>query len=376
MKAVLVEHDLLTAYGHGIDAAWSGLLSRQTAVRPVARFPTGAFTSHVAATLDVLDPGRRDSLCGQMLRLVLDPARLRIPRDAFVLLATTVGEIDLLERSLLGGDGRPEDSAPARLLEKVCALCGTRGDGMVISAACASSGAALAQAAALIRDGRADGVLVVACDSVTEFVFSGFSSLMALDSHAARPFDRRRRGLSLGEAAAAALLMSEERARREGRRVAAAVAGWGLSNDANHMTGPSRDGSGLAAALRQALHSAGVAASDIAFISAHGTGTPYNDAMELKAFKQVFTARPLPTYSVKGAIGHTLGAAGLVETLIALHALRAGRIPSTVNLAEVDDAAAGWAAAAPVAVSGRHAAIVNAGFGGINSALVISREET
>ena len=108
----------------------------------------------------------------------------------------------------------------------------------------------------MIREGVRDCVLVVACDNVSEFVASGFSSLMALDKEMARPFDKNRRGLSLSEAAAFALLMSDARALREDRPVLAQISGWGLTSDANHITGPSRDGSGLALALRRALHSA------------------------------------------------------------------------------------------------------------------------
>lgn len=372
MKAVLVESDLLTAYGHGIDACWRGLLSGQSAIRPLTRFNTGAFASRIAATVEGLAVPAPPSLCAQMLTRLFEGRRAPIPADAFVLLATTAGEIDLLERHLLTGAGMATESDPARLLNTLRGFCGSGGGGMVVSAACASAGAALGQAAGMIRSGLRDCVLVAACDSVTEFVFSGFSSLMALDPEAARPFDRRRRGLSLGDGAAYALLMSEKRARREGRPVQGTIEGWGLSNDANHMTGPSRDGSGLASALRRALHSAELSEEQVAFLSAHGTGTPYNDAMEMKAFKSVFTRGPLPCYGIKGAVGHTLGAAGMIETLVALQALRQGSVPPTVGLAEADDDAAGWFSPSSAVVRGQYAAVINAGFGGINSGLILS----
>ena len=131
----------------------------------------------------------------------------------------------------------------------------------------------------MIRNGHADCVLVVACDSVTEFIFSGFSSLMALDREPARPFDRNRAGLNVGEAAAYALIMSEERAARENRPVLGTMAGWGLSDDANHMTGPSRESEGLILAISKALGLGRHRPRRGGFhLSAHGTGTVYNDA--------------------------------------------------------------------------------------------------
>jgi 3-oxoacyl-[acyl-carrier-protein] synthase II len=215
-------------------------------------------------------------------------------------------------------------------------------------------------------------VLVVACDSITEFIFSGFSSLMALDREPARPFDKNRAGLNVGEAAAYALMMSDERAIREDRPVLGTLAGWGLSDDANHMTGPSRESTGLILAISKALTSAGIGPEDVGFVSAHGTGTFFNDQMEMRAFGAVFKNKERPVYSIKGGIGHTMGAAGLVEMLIALRALREGIVPPTVNLKDVDDDARGWASDQQQTLRGQTLALVtNAGFSGVNTALVL-----
>ncbi len=262
----------------------------------------------------------------------------------------------------------------SRLIRKVADLTNARGGGLVISAACTSSAAAAAQAAAMVRNGHADCVLVVACDSVTEFIFSGFSSLMALDKQPARPFDRNRAGLNVGEAAAYALIMSEERAARENRPVLGTIAGWGLSDDANHMTGPSRESEGLILAISKALASAGIGPDDVGFISAHGTGTVYNDQMEMRAFRCGVSADgPRPVYSIKGGIGHTMGAAGLVEMIIALRALRERNVPPTVNLKEVDDDAQGWVSDRQQPVREQSLALMtNAGFSGVNTALVLA----
>lgn len=375
MKAVIVAADILTPYGKGIDACWEGLMANRTAVTPVTRYKTEAFQSDYAGTIPGLVYHGHASLVMQMLTLLLDRTDGICPGDATLLLATIKGEIDLLEQSVIAGIGDPAESSLDRLLEKVIDLTGVKGGGMVVSAACTSSAAAAARAAALIRNGQADCVLVVACDSVTEFIYSGFSTLMALDKRPARPFDKHRAGLSVGEAAAFALFMSEERARREQRPILAELAGWGMSDDANHMTGPARESEGLILAIEKALLSAGVTARQVGFIAAHGTGTVYNDAMEMQAFATVFNDRKLPVYSIKGGIGHTMGAAGLVEMIIAQRALSEKYVPPTVNLDEADAEACGWVSDRRQGIGSDTLALVtNAGFGGVNTALVLAPE--
>jgi 3-oxoacyl-[acyl-carrier-protein] synthase II len=166
--------------------------------------------------------------------------------------------------------------------------------------------------------------------------------------------------------------MSDERAVAEGRSFRMEIAGWGMSDDANHMTGPSRESEGLIRAIRTALEGAALLPADIGFISAHGTGTSYNDAMEMRGFHAVFAGVPRPVYSVKGAIGHTMGAAGLVEILLAGRALQEKLTPPTVNLQEPDDDALGWVAATPQTfAAGKAALVTNAGFSGVNTAVVL-----
>jgi 3-oxoacyl-[acyl-carrier-protein] synthase II len=371
MKPVIVMADMVTPYGRGTDACWQGLLEGKAAISRVNRFRTSAFHSDFAGIINGLTYHEGASLVMQMMEILFEG--VVIPEDAKLLLATTKGEIDLLEQNLLENKGAVADAVVARLIKKVADLTNARGAGMVVSAACTSSAAAAAQAAALIRNGHGDCVLVVACDSVTEFIFSGFSSLMALDKAPARPFDKGRAGLNVGEAAAYALLMSEERALRENRPVLGTIAGWGLSDDANHMTGPSRTSEGLILAITKALTSANIAPGEVGFIAAHGTGTVYNDQMEMRAFRTVFQNNERPVYSLKGGIGHTMGAAGLVEMIIAQRALRERTVPPTVNLKEPDDDARGWVADRQQSVHGEPLALVtNAGFSGVNTALVLA----
>jgi 3-oxoacyl-[acyl-carrier-protein] synthase II len=364
--------DMVTAYGWGTDICWNGLLSGRTAIAPLSRFETNAFQAKNAALIPGLDTSSDESLVMQMLRPLLTRTPDLIPRDAGVIVATTNGEINILERAVL--DGNPDEAGPSRLndmVNKVSKLAGAEGPGMLVSSACISSAAAAAQAAAMISDGELDCVLVAACDCVSEFIFSGFSSLMALDKDMARPFDKNRRGLSIGEAAGFILLMSESRALKEGRPIIGEIAGWGLSSDANHMTGPSRDGSGLALAIRKSLKISGGSAEDAGCICAHGTGTVYNDAMEIKAFRTVFGENPVPTYSIKGGTGHTMGAAGLLEIILGFRSLKEKIVPPTVNLRNPDADAEGWVSPEPRNFDSNIMVSTNSGFGGVNCSLVL-----
>lgn len=374
VTATVAAYNIVTAYGAGVDACWRGLLSGRTAIADLDRFDTSKFTSRRAALVPGLDHDADDSLVMQMLNPLLADASAFVPADTTVILATTTGEIDLLERSILTGAGNADDSLPGRLLEKIRRTLGTTGDAFVVSSACASGTAAVALAASMIRAREATSTLVVACDAVTEFIFSGFSTLMALDAEGARPFDRNRKGLTPGEAAGYIHILSDTRAMEEYRPALGEVAGWGITNDANHMTGPSRDGQGLASAVEQALRSAGADREAVASVCAHGTGTPYNDAMELKALRLVFRDAAVPTYSAKGGIGHTMGAAGLIETVITLESLRHGTIPPNVNTETVDDDAAAWVSTEAVPAPDAGTALTtNSGFGGVNSALLLRK---
>lgn len=139
------------------------------------------------------------------------------------------------------------------------------------------------------------------------------------------------------------------------------------------MTGPSRDGYGLALAIHKALHSADIPKSAIGCISAHGTGTVYNDVMEMKAFKRVFGDQGIPTYSIKGGTGHTMAAAGLIEMMIAFQSMRDKIVPPTVNTSEIDEEAKGWVSPNSCPFNGEVTLSTNSGFGGINVALVLRR---
>ncbi len=372
MQPVIAQSTIFTAYGQGAGACWDALMCGRSAVRQAPQFAREEFISQKAAVITDL-PGTGRSRVMNLLTPTLDRMTPHIPGDAALLLATTTGEIDLLERGIIGNDPQLiKDSHPLNLLGMVKKRIGLSGPAEVVSSACASSSAALTRAAGMIEAGRCTSAVVIGCDALSEFVFAGFSTLMALSPQPARPFDRSRDGLNPGEAVALALVMDPERAKEENRPITARIRGWALGSDANHMTGPSRDGEGLARTIKKALLKAGTPAGDVTSICAHGTGTAYNDAMEMKAFKTVFANKYRPVYSIKGGVGHTMGAAGLVETLIAAESIKKDAVPPTTGLTEPDTDAAGWVSAENVKLSYNDTALsTNSGFGGTNSAIIL-----
>ena len=371
IKVVITDYELVTGYGLGISPLWEGLKNKKTSIKSLRRFSVKSFQSKNAACVSGLTYLKSKSLVLQMLEKVFAKNK-SIPSDAFLILATTVGEIDILENAVLRNKRVIKNNILTSFLKKVQSLAKIKEPGMIISCACASSLAAIAQAAAMIKRGEKDCVLVVAADSVSEFVFSGFSSLMALDKNKPKPFDKNRGGLSLGEGAGFVLLMSRKRAIQKKGKILGEVVGWAISSDANHMTGPARDGSGLIKALNKAFTLSGVFSSNVGCISSHGTGTPYNDSMEIKAFKQVYK-KAVPAYSIKGAIGHTLGAAGLIEVAVALKVLKERIIPATVGLRHIDSEAKGWVSVLPKKLKKNVIVLNNCGFGGINAVLILKK---
>jgi 3-oxoacyl-[acyl-carrier-protein] synthase II len=192
--------------------------------------------------------------------------------------------------------------------------------------------------------------------------------LKAIDVIGCRPFDRDRHGLSPGEAGAAIVLARADRVARP----TVTLRGWGGSNDANHLTGPSRDGSGLAQAIRSALAMAELPLPEIDYVNAHGTGTPYNDAMESAALRAVFGDGCPPVSGAKGMLGHTLGAAGIVETILCVLAMQERWLPGTPRLnVPAEDMPASLVLAPRSVARLDHILKLNTGFGGANGALIL-----
>jgi len=367
---VITEVACLTALGSGPERLWQGLMNKESGIAALKRFSCDHYSSSLAACIEGLTApvggSRLDHLLEQLAAQLGE-----VPADARLLVASTKGEIDRLETACRANAPIPRSMLFEPMLEKIAQRFGLHDPGMNINAACASSTIALARGAALIAAGQAEVVLVYAADIVSEFVFSGFSALQALSFAACKPFDSTRQGLNLGEAGVALLLMSAERAGRLGHPVLATVAGWGAANDAHHVTAPARDGSGLILACRKALQKAGISADQIAAVNAHGTATIYNDAMELTAFNALFSGKLPPLHGVKGSLGHSLGAAGGVEVVVAVYALQHQQIPGTVGCEQPEEEGQEALSAESRKICGDYLLSTNSGFGGINAALIL-----
>lgn len=245
----------------------------------------------------------------------------------------------------------------------------------VISTACCSSNSALGLSLHWLRNDLCDAVLCGGVDVLQPFVVSGFRLLRAQSPEICRPFDIRRSGVNLGEAAACVVLEPERLARARGQKVLARLVGAGLSQDAHHMTAPDPQGRGALLAMQRALSDAKLPADAIDFVSSHGTGTPFNDQMEARAIKLLLGdhSRRVPVNSIKGSVGHTLGAAGVLEAVMATYVLRLHQIPPTVGLEQPDpsfDLDLVMGAARTQAV--RCVLSTTSGFGGENAAVVFA----
>lgn len=373
-RVVVTDAAVVTALGNTLEELWRGLMAGKTAIRPVTRFSVDQnhYRAKIAALIDDLQPGGDRSMLRDLLNRLI-AAMGPVPADSALITATVKAGADNLESICRGKPADFQDVMLSSIADIVGASLGLTSKGVCVSASCASSTIAVAHGSALIESGLARSVLVCCADLITEYAFSGFSALKALSPFPCRPFDRDRRGLSLGEGAVAMLLMTAGQARLENRKPLGSVLGWGIANDATHITAPAKSGRGLVQAVDRALRTARLKPDAIAAIGAHGTGTVFNDLMELKAFRQVFEGRRVPMHSVKGSIGHTLGAAGGIEILLGFKSLSTGTVPPTVGFENPEDGAESLVSSEPQPVAGNYLLSTNSGFGGVNAAIVLGR---
>ncbi len=372
-RAWVAGRGAVTALGVGAPALLAGAFEGRSGLAPLRRLAGTDCLTAIAGEVPV-DVVR--SASGELpLHMATLAAREALGRTRA---ETRPGDLALVLSSTkadMGGVVGPGDGLgqPRVLAHRLAKSLGIHGPLAAVSCACSSGLTAIALAGRWIAAGHAERVLVVGVDALNAFVLRGFSALLALDPGPCRPFDAARRGLSLGEGAAALLLSAQQDDAEDG----AWLAGWGESNDANHVTGPSRDGAGLALAAERALARAGMSADEIDVLHLHGTGTPYNDASEALAMKTVFGGVTPPAVGSKAITGHTLGAAGVLEVLVALEAVSRGAAPPNVGLevSGVDPALTLSTEGTPLRErEGPRAALKTcAGFGGINTALVLRR---
>jgi 3-oxoacyl-(acyl-carrier-protein) synthase len=249
---------------------------------------------------------------------------------------------------------------------------------LTVSTACASGATSLGVGADLLRAGAATAVVAGGVDVLCRFVMRGFNHLRSLTRDEVRPFDRRRKGLLLGEGAGLVVLERAQTARQRGITPCGYLLGHASCADGAHITAPDPHGRGLEQSIRLALAHARVRGEEIEFISAHGTGTPLNDRMETQVFKKVLGARAyeVPVNSIKAHMGHTMGAAATLETIMCLLAWRDGQIPPTLNYGEPDpECDLPYVTGQARTYRPRLSLNTAAGFGGCNACLVLAGGE-
>ena len=391
---------LVTALGATRESSWQAMVEGQCGVRPVTVFDTDGFRSRVAAEVDLagLDASmtpleRRRNSRGD--RIALHAAGEAIGDAGFVdgaYDASRVGVFlgagtgDLLRNEdyyrtwiTRGLDrARPSDAWNHFLstpVDAIAAKFGFEGPRGCIVAACSSSTIAIGRAVEAIRSGRADVALAGGADALARLTFSGFNQLRLMDPQPCRPFDRGRAGMNIGEGAGVLVLENLSHAQRRGAHIYAVLAGHGVACEAFHPTAPEPNGIPVAAVVSLALADARLQADAVDHVNAHGTATLQNDAAEARGFARVFGDRvsTLPVTSVKGMLGHCLGAAGGVEAAVLALSIDRGVIPPTIHHSDSDadvqiDVVANQAREQRL----RCAVSTSLGFGGNDSAIVMT----
>lgn len=411
MRAVPARRVVITGIGAisplGLTASstWEGLAAGRSGVGKISLFDAADYPVRIAAEVpgfeaDTVFGRRRAKHLDRVTQLALvaageaiESSRLDVPSDPErigVVWGTGIGGIRSLEDGMdVLNERGPEWVSPYTLpmmipnmvVGHVSMEWGIRGYSSCTVTACSASAHAIGESLDLIRAGRVDAVVCGGTEaSVTKVALAGFAAMKALSTRndeperASRPFDAGRDGFVMGEGAAALILEDRQRAIDRGAPILAELAGYGASSDAFHMTQPHPEGDGAVRSMTTALADAGIDPAAVGYINAHGTSTPPNDRIETIALKQVFGKKVPPVSSTKSMIGHTLGAAGALETMICVQALHHQTLPPTINYQEPDpecdlDYVPNQARAADFDV-----ALTNSfGFGGHNATLVLTR---
>lgn len=388
---------IFSAAGKDVASFTKSLLSGQSAIGPVDLFEVAPFASRIGAQVHGFDPlnyfSKREA--GKMSRV--DQFGLIAAAEALgdsgaaghyspydIGISMGAGASGMLQcegwlkETLSGRKAHPSllrGLLPDRTATTIAAafnLCGYQSS---IMTACSSSASSIGWGADLVATGRLRAVLCGGADCLSTLTFAGFNSLKVVDPEPCSPFSLGRQGISLGEGAAFMVLEDETEATRRGARIYGYIPGYAVAGEAYHMTAPDPSGEDAARVMRRAMDSASVAADQVGWVNAHGTGTPLNDLVESKAMKLVFGERApnLPLVSTKALTGHCLGAAGAVEAVATILALKEGIVPQTLNFRGADpDCDLDYCHQGAKATTAKLALSNSFAFGGNTTCLVIS----
>jgi 3-oxoacyl-[acyl-carrier-protein] synthase II len=357
-RIVITGVGAISAVGIGKDNFWDGLMAGRNGVTDIESFDTSSYRTHRGGEVKNFQPtsgtgemGRCSSFAVHAAREALADAALDVNAlPAFrtgLSLGTTMWESPLQERinDLIArsdfGPGRRElvpRAVPEALLANLGRVLNIHGPVNLITTACAAGNYAMAYAANLLRSKVVDIMLAGGSDPISRIAYTGFSSMMAIAPERCQPFDRNRKGMVPGEGCAILIMERLESAQKRGARIYAELAGYGISNDAYHMTAPHPDACGAVRAMTRSLAAASISPDEVDYISAHGTGTVVNDKTETLAVKRVFGNRAYetPMSSIKSMLGHTMSAASALEAVACVLAIERGMVPPTINYEECD----------------------------------------
>ncbi len=361
---------VVSPVGNDLASAWSNLSEGRTGIGALTRFDSGPFESRVAGEVRNFDPTqfidrkdvrRTDRFVQYAWVSALEAyaqsglnAETWNPTRAAVIIGSGIGGIETLEAQhqvlLSRGPSRVSPFFVPMMISDMASgqlsiAFNAKGPNFCTVSACASGAHAIGEAYRLIRNDLSDLAVCGGAESpLTPLALAGFCSMKALTTRndeperASRPFDQERDGFIMAEGATTLILEEWECARRRGANILAELIGYGSTADAGHVTAPDPEGDGAARAMELALKDAQISADDVDYLNAHGTSTPLNDKYETKAIRRVFGARAksLPVSSTKSMTGHLLGAAGAIEMLACVQALRTGVIPPTINYEHPD----------------------------------------
>ncbi len=330
-KSYITDYNCVTPIGFDVETNWNNVLNDVSGVQKnkiaenspeffVSAIKTELLNKKFESEFGNLEFTRLE----KMLLLSLKPIveRNKISDNTAFILSTTKGNVSLLKNK----STPPQGAYLSVLAKKIADFFEFKNKPIVISNACVSGVMAVSLAKNLIESGKYKDAFVIAGDEVSEFVVTGFNSFQALSENPCKPYDKNRDGINIGEAAAAAFITSESFT----EKFSFEILGESAINDANHISGPSRTGEGLYRSIQNAMKEAEISPEEIDFLSAHGTATLYNDEMESIAFTRA-GLQNVPVNSLKGFYGHTLGAAGLLETIIAMESAKNNMLISSKN---------------------------------------------
>jgi 3-oxoacyl-[acyl-carrier-protein] synthase II len=391
---------IICSIGRNQREVWQSIRESRAGIAKLTRFPGETFPTDIAAEVahdldDLLPVSRREGrrlsrsdrlavvAAAEAMAQANDGAQVQLPVGrAIVSTGTSTGGLvegeDFYFRRLLRGRRR---TAPSQVLQQptsgpsdaVAHVFGLGGGVISNATACASAGAAIGMAADYLRSGHADVALAGGSDALCRMTYSGFNVLQAVDAEPCAPFDAERKGITLGEGAAYLVLERWDDAVARGATILAELLGYGASCDAHHPTAPAEDGRGAEAAMRMAMTDGGAVANDVDYVNAHGTGTLLNDSAETRAIVSALGNR-VPVSSSKSFFGHTLGAAGGIEAVITVMALRDQLAPPTLRLRNAaPDCTLDYIPHTPRPMEMRLALSNTFGFGGSNVSLLFGR---